>query len=257
MNGEETSTDIRSAAERAHQFPMRIIYSLLRPAVGVARRFNVALDVLHNLVDMAYLDELKSAESMTIGELAGVMGKSKRTVGYLLQRYREDFFSRTEELELLRTVEAEILRGRTTIDEIARVLSEGQRERLPSALEALRQAGRIERKAGENAGTVYCASDKLSSWVTDEIDSRIDGLNHQMRGISAAVWSRFIRDDGETSAVRTYGFKAKPSTVAGMIAGLIRYLRQQCVDAEEEAFEAGTGSSFLLSFSIAPDDDGK
>ena len=257
MNGESPNTTQQSAAARAYRFPARIIFSLLKPVVKIARRFDISLDALHNLMDMAYLEELKGVEGMTNNELARVMGKSRRTVGYLVRRYREDFFSRTEELELLRVVEAEVLRGRSTTDEITAVLSERQSDRLAGALKALCQAGRIEQRTGADGETSFAVSHQLSSWVTDDIDGRIDGLNHQMRGISAAVWSRFIRDDRETSAVRTYGFKAEPETVARMIKSLIRHIRHECVDAEEEALAAGTGSSFLLSVSVAPEDDGE
>ncbi|MBN1946775.1 MAG: hypothetical protein JW797_13955 [Bradymonadales bacterium] len=237
---------------RSWEFPARIIFGLLRPAVRIARHFNLSLKKLSGYLEMAYIDQLQREEKLSNSEIGQIIDKSMRTVGYLLQRYRGDFLVSAEDTALLRTVEAEILRGSQTRTSLESILQANERDRLPWALRTLCESGRVHRLVDSQEDR-YEVSNRLCSWVSADIERRIDGLNHQMEATASAVFSRFIREDNGTSAVRTYSFLARSEQIGPMIEQLIQTLRAQCIQMEEEALEKGDGNRYLVTFALAPE----
>lgn len=237
---------------RSWEFPARIICGLLKPAVRIARHYNLPLKKLTGYLEMTYIDQLQREEKLSNGEIAQIIDKSIRTVGSLLQRYRGDYLVQAEDIALLRAVEAEILRGSQSRADLESILPAADRDRLPWALRTLCESGRV-RRVVDRDDERYEASQHLSSWVSADIEGRIDGLNHQMEATASAVFSRFIREENGTSAVRTYSFLARSEQVGRMIEQLIQSLRSQCVEVEEDALESGGGTRYLVTFALAPE----
>src|SRR5688572_32846204 len=93
----------RMADLRAMQ--LRLVYSLLKPAVRAAARFGVPIRILDDLLRLAYFEHLERA-GLSLKEIADRFGQSVRHMYSLQQQTRGDFLAAERDPGLGRAIEA-------------------------------------------------------------------------------------------------------------------------------------------------------
>jgi hypothetical protein len=232
----------------ATELQRRVVYSLLRPAVRLARRFRLPLKTLEELVRLAYFEELRRGRGLAQSEVARIFGKSLRTVGMLEKQARGDFLAPEREVELTRRVEDALDTG-STADAVADQLGEPV-DAVERVVAGLLGAGRAERLPD---GRVALDRSYVSL-VSEALVARVDGLNHQLDVLVSAVSARFLNGRGPATA-RTLSFVGTDEIIEALGAELARLARQKCGDAEEAALEAGGHRDFGFTFALAPLDE--
>ncbi len=225
----------------------RLVYALLRPAVRLARRFRLPLKALESLCRLAYFEELRLARGLPHTDIARALDMSPRTVATLEKQLRGDFLAPAREVEFARRVEDALGEART-VEAVAADL-DAPPDDVRRTVEGLVGSGRV-RALGDDTFVVDRA---YVSLVEDALAARIDGLNHQLDVIAAAVVSRFLNGPGPSLA-RTLSFVADPARVEQLADRLARELRRQCGDTEEEALRDGAHENYALTFALAPTD---
>jgi len=228
----------------------RLIYALLQPVAALCRRFRVPLDVVEGLCRLAYYEELRRGQQATQSQIASIFGRSLRTVVGVERRFRSDFLSPQYEVELSRKLEERLAVGEATVAELATELDAPEDE-ISRLLTGLVATGRAV-----NEGDRFALSERFQSLVTDDLRARIDGLKHQLDVMTAAVRARFLtREDTRPSVARTLSFVGTPDDVETMIDNLVRTLRLQAIDVEENALKGGNFDRYAVTMALAPVQD--
>ena len=233
----------------------RLVFSLLRPAVRLCRLFRLPLRTLQDLARLAYLEELRRRGGATQAEAADLLGTSLRTVASLDEQYRGDFLAPEREVELARRIEDTLGRGPATAERLA-ALPGAEAEGVERALVGLVTAGRVEglgAAGGDPSG--YRLRRSFVSLVGDGLLARIDGLNHQLDVIAAAVRSRFLGGDERPALARTLSFVGTSERVSALANELARSVRQRCADAEEDSLGQDGFESYSVTLALAPGDE--
>jgi hypothetical protein len=231
----------------ALELQQRLVFSLLKPAVRLCRRFRLPLKQFEALCRLAYFEELRRKGEMTHAEMARVFGTSLRTIGHLERQYRGNFFTPEDEEERRRRVEAVLRDGPATAAAIAAALREPAEEVEP-LLQSLRAAGRVLADGG-----TWRLDPAFRSLVRADFDARVDGLNHQLEVVVEALRCRFLGGDGP-SVARTLSFVGRPEDVERFCRELVRVLRDGCGEAEEAALAEGAADrrEFAVTLALAP-----
>ena len=227
----------------------RLVYSLLRPVARMSRRFRLPLKTLEELCRLAYFEAVRRQGDVPQAEVARIFGRSLRTVGILERQFRANFLAPVDEVEFTRRVEGALDSGPRSAADVATEL-DAPADRVLSVLEGLVGTARVTR-APDGRFTV---DRRYVSLVTDDPAARIDGLNHQLDVLAAAVVTRFLEPD-RTSIGRTLSFVATPEVVEALAATLARELRARCGEAEEASLEAGDYARYGVTFALAPLDE--
>ncbi len=236
----------------APELQRRLIFSLLRPVVRLSRRFHLPLKTLEELCRLAYFEEIRRRGEIPQAEVARRFGKSLRTIGSLERRYRSNFFAPEEELEFARRVEERFEEEPSSVEEIAEGLNSSLDE-IRRVVESLSAAGRLK----ESSPARYSIERSFRSLMREDLKARIDGLNHQLDIIAAAVRARFLAPRGNAIA-RSLSFVAHTEDMEALGDTLIKALREQCGAAEEAALKRGSFQQVGVTLALAPmetDDD--
>lgn len=227
----------------------RLVFSLLKPAVRLCRRFRIPLKQFEALCRLAYFEEHRRRGGMTHAEMAKAFGLSLRTIGNLERQYRSNFFAPEDELERRRRIEGVLRGGPATAAAVAAALREpaGDVERL---LVSLTAAGRVRVEPG-SAPPLYRLDHRFRSLVRSDFLARIDGLNHQLDVIGAAVRGRLLGGAGPALA-RTLSFIGRPEDVERFCKSLVDTLRRGCGEVEEQALQAGGYAEYGVTLALAP-----
>lgn len=248
------SDDPTAVEASVPELQRRLVFSLLRPAVRLCRFFRLPLKTLEDLCRLAYFEELRHRGDTPQAEIARTFGKSLRTVGTLERQYRTNFFAPERELEFARRVESVFEHGSRTTAEVEAALADdadATADEIERAVEGLLSAGRIVVEARDGDCPRYALDRRFISLVQSDLEARVDGLNHQLDVIAAAVRSRFLAPRRRAIA-RSLAFVAHPDDVEALGEALVRALRDRCSDAEETALEAGGYERYGVTLALAP-----
>lgn len=185
----------------------RVIYSLLRPAVRLGRRFGIGLKEMKEWVELVYYHELKD-ENLTLQEAADVAQVSRRKVAQLAKRLKQNFFSPEQQAGLARRIEFMLWAGPMTEGRIRQAFRDAPEEELDVALEKLVEEERVE-VSGERTRTFSVPRKEFRLYANNWI-SRVDGLNNQLGTLVHTVVGRFFEDD-DRAFQRTLDFRVRPS----------------------------------------------
>ena len=241
----------------------RVLYSLLLPAVRLARRCHVSLDRVTEMVTLAYVGDLRST-GLTLKESATALGKSIRTVTGITRRLREDFFAPEREHGLPRRVEYLLFSQPLTADELLKALNQGpvvghqvvSSEALHGALQILVDEGRARQEARAGGEAVYEVTQRYANLVRAGLSRRVDALNHLGEALADTVMSRFF-DENEVAFARTLTFSAPVAGVMALRKKVYDTVRLAASDLEDEAAETGSsGEKYSLVFAITPTQGG-
>ena len=196
-----------STATTLPELQRRLIFSALRPAARLASRFHLPWKTLEELARLAYFEELRRRRGASHTAIARVLDLSLRSVGSLEKLYRSDFLAPERELEFARRVEEAFDQGPTTVEAVALALAADPAE-VERVVEGLLGAGRL---LAQPDGALSLDR-RFRSLVQADLKARIDGLNHQLDVLVAAVQARFFTADRPAMA-RTLTFVATPEAI--------------------------------------------
>lgn len=229
---------------------LRLVYSLLKPALRMASRFDIPVRGLVELVRLGYFEVL-SRRGMPSAEIARVFGQTPRHLRSLARRFKSDFFDAETQIGLVREVE-ELVAARTpTPEEVVAALPGADERDVNSALERLVGEERVERLADGRLriGRRYVVM------TSEGFTQRIDALNHHLDGIYRATVQRLVHDERHTAMIKTITISAVPAELAEYLCELEGELRRRLAELEESAaFRGAQDQRFTLGLAVAAAD---
>lgn len=230
------------------EMQLRLIYSLLKPAVRAAARFGVPIRTLGELLRLAYFEHL-SREGMSMTDIARRFGQTPRHMRSLAQRLKSDFFRAERDVGLAREVEALVAAREPDRAELVRALPTWEADEVHAAVDELVGEGRVE--ATPN-GRLRMAQ-RYVLLKTDEFHHRVDSLNHLLDGTYRAVLHRLVFDNKRTALTKTISFSAVEDQLVSFVQRLEGELRRELAALDEAAtFQGEADRRFTLGFTLAP-----
>lgn len=227
---------------------LRLVYSLLKPAVRAAARFHVPVRTLVELVRLAYF-ELLAHGGLTQAQIARRFGQTERHMRSLAQRLRTDFFRAEHEIGLVREIEDLVATRSPTAADIHAQLRAFDAARIEEAIDQLL---REERIVQDDSGRLVI-SPKYVLLSSEQFQHRIDALNHFMDSVDRAIISRLVFDEREEAMMKTISFSATPEKLRAFARALEGDLRRGISTLEEDAaFEGVVGQRYALAISLTP-----
>ena len=230
-------------------YKQRILYSLFRCVSRVALRLSMPLSQMNDLFQMAYFHEAREEKGMGLGDVADLFGKSLRTVSSLHNRYRGDFFSPEEEIQLRREIALRVQDGPIDPARLATEFPQAKGARLTTALDDLLREKRILLD-----GDRFRRNPEDHDFFSEtDIRARVDGLNRQMDIVAEAVWRRFFEEEEKTRATaRSYVFQSTPEEFDRLQERLTTYLRDQAIAVDDAASEQTTATRCAITLAATP-----
>jgi hypothetical protein len=248
MAQHSTAQDTSPTSIPYPEYMLRMLFTMFYPAVKMAVDFNYPLDTVKDMMTLALWREAKSKHS-TINLISLIFGKSTRTVKALSARFNKGGFFEETETNLMRRVEDLLLQKPMTMDELADRLphcNEFDSTRL--AVQALVNEGRIEAlpeaRGSRPRYRVVLRHHDLYSGVAWE--ARIDALQEHLEAVTETVRRRFLGDEPETAAARTFTFSARPEEMERFREDLFEFVRTRYAELEANAEGADDARVFAL-----------
>jgi hypothetical protein len=227
---------------------LRLVYSLLKPAVRAAARFHVPVRTLVELVRLAYF-ELLTRNGLTQAQIARRFGQTERHMRSLARRLRTDFFKAEQEIGLVREIENLVGTHSPLQSELHKKFRAFGEAQVDEAVDLLLGEERIVR---DDSGRL-AISQKYVLLSSDQFQHRIDALNHFLESVGRAVISRLVFDEREEAMMKTISFSASPARLRTFVRTLEGDLRREIAAMEEDAaFEGSTAQRYALAISLAP-----
>jgi hypothetical protein len=224
---------------------LRLVYSLLKPAVAMAARFHVPMRTLAELCRLTYFEVLRR-DGLSQAAVGERLGQTARHMRSLARKLKTDFFAAESEVGLVREVESEVARNSPTLARLYEALPGWAPADVDRAVEALLAEGRIARnKTRLEIARRYLV---LSS---EKFHHRIDALNHFLSGVTLAVAQRLIFEERDQAMVKTISFVARPAELEEFLRRLEANLRREVAILEEQAQFEGEGQRFILGLFAA------
>lgn len=229
------------------EYKQRVVYSLFRAAARVALRLNMPLDQLESLIQMAYFQEAREREGLQLDAIAGLFGKSLRTVSSLHNRFRGDFFAPERELAFRRAIAALVNHAALDDVRLRAAFPEVSEVEMAAALDDLVRERKIVRE-----GASWRRHPDAHEFTGPDAMAKVDGLNRQMDVVAATVWHRLVSGSERPALARTLVFHASDADLASMLEAVQQLVRDRAI-AADRAFEAsGVGAEVGLTFAAAP-----
>lgn len=226
----------------------RVIYSLLRPAVRLARRFGVGLKEMKEWVELAYYHQLKE-EGLTLDEAADAAQVSRRKVAQLAKRLKINFFSPEHEAGLPRRIEFMLWAAPLTAGRIRQALGVEDDE----VQDALRRLVREERVTqSDDRNPVYSVPRSEFRLYANNWIARVDGLNNQLGSLTNTVFGRFFKQD-DRAFQRTLDLRVRPQDIAQLERLYEDDIFKRLVELDEAARDCEESIPMGLSIQWAPD----
>ena len=230
------------------EMQLRLIYSLLKPAVRAAARFGVPIRSLGELLRLAYFEHL-SREGMSMTEIARRFGQTPRHMRSLAQRLKSDFFRAERDIGLAREVEALVAAREPTRAEAVAALPTWDAAEVELAIDELCGEGRVEAAPD---GRLRMAQ-RYVVLKSDEFHHRVDSLNHLLDGTYRAVLHRLVFDNRRTALTKTISFSALEESLVAFVQRLEGELRRELAALDEDAtFRGEADRRFTLGITLAP-----
>lgn len=226
----------------------RVIYSLLTPAVKLARLFGVPLKDLTTWVETAYFYEVRSTGATL--EISGkALGVSQRKATRLSKQLRESFFLPEVGHNLPRRIEFMLWAQPMGSARIKQVLPGVTESAVEAALDVLLSRGRIRERVGRTL--MYEAVESVRRLPRDTWMARIGGLNSFVENLTHATFGRFFRREPRAFA-RTVSFQVPPGAVNELDKLYEELLLPRLREITEQAEECESGEPMQLSLCWAP-----
>jgi hypothetical protein len=240
------------------EFAMRVLYSLLKPAVALADRFGVSMKDLEGLLGRAYYQR-KRERGLTLPDMARELQVSTRTADRLAKSLRDNFFSPEEQHELPRRVEFLLWSGPRSLARLQQLLPEVSVAQLEAALESLIAEERAAFEPGRTP--MYRATRRANRLLDNTMAARVDGLNHLLQTLQETVRRRFFLQDQRAGA-RTIGLRVRREEITEIERLYEEVLWAKLVELDSRAREANEDEVVEIGLALCwspmsdtPDDD--
>lgn len=249
-----TAPDSTPKAIPYPEYVLRILFTMFYPAVKMAVEFNYPLDTVKDMMTLALWREAKRKHA-TINLISLIFGKSTRTVKALSARFNKGGFFADTETNLMRRVE-DLLRQRPmTMDELS--------ERLPHcnefdstalAIAALLREGRVcEVPRDPGAPVRYHVVEQHFDLYSDaNWGNRIDALSEHLEAVTETIRRRFLSDDPQSAAARTFTFSARPADMEAFREELFAFVRARYQELEAMAGDSDDARVYALYTGVTP-----
>jgi hypothetical protein len=227
------------------QAQLRLVYSLLKPAVLMAARFHVPMRSLADLLRLSYFETLRR-EGLSQAAVGERLGQTARHMRSLARKLKSDFFAAESEVGLVREVESEIARSRPTLKRLYESLPGWPESEVDRALTSLLAEGRIARDKQR-----YETAQRYLVLSSEKFHHRVDALNHFLGGVSRAIAQRLIFEEREQAMIKTISFVARPEKFVELLRTLEANLRREIAALEEDAQFEGAGQRYVLGLFAA------
>lgn len=236
---------------RVSEMQLRLVFSLLKPAIRIAGRFHIPVRALTELVRLAYYEHL-AREGLDTAAIAERFGQTPRHMRSLAQRLASDFFTAERDIGLVREVEA-LVTSEITEQRVVDRLPAFAPDQVQRAIALLLEEGRIAR--ADNGSLV--PSPRYVVFASDKFVHRIDALNHFLDGVYHSVIQRLVFDNQETSMMKTLSFSAIRGDLIAFREWLTAGLRRELGELDEKATFQGEGDQrYTLAVAVTPIDTG-
>lgn len=229
----------------------RLLFPFLRTAARLAARFRLPLDRVTELTQLAYFQELRRRRPRDLSGVAADLGVSLRTAGTLSQKLKGDFLKPELDVRPLRELTALLLDGPQRRSRLLAAADDDERGRRERALDVLLGNGWVSAR-DDGDDPLLSLTGTLRSFVSDDLDRRLDGLSHQLEIVEQSAAQRFVLRNDDTARGRTWFFAARPDAVAALIEETVRELRHRVIDLEETALREGDYQRFGVTLAITP-----
>jgi len=230
------------------EYVLRILFASFFPAVKTAVEFNYPLDTVKDMMTLALWREAKRKHS-TINLISLIFGKSTRTVKALSARFNKGGFFNTTETNLMRRVEDFLRQRPMTMDELAdRLPHSNEFDSTRVAVKALLRDGRIrELPSRHGVRPQYTFVPQHHDLYSDgDWEARIDALYEHFEAITETIRRRFLSDQPDSAAARTFSFKGRPEDVEAFREEFFDFLRTKLADIEAKAVDADDTELFSV-----------
>lgn len=188
------------------EFIRRLVYSLSKPAVRIADRFELGLKEMSTLAQIAYY-ERKRSRGLALRQIADQFDTSTRTVDRLAKTMRSNFFEPEHEHELPRRIEFMIWSQSMSLARLTQLLPGYDPAQIEEAVALLLERKRIEERPGRTS--VFMATAAANRLPDDTDAAKIDALNHLLGTVIEAVERRFLESDSRAAA-RNVSLRVRP-----------------------------------------------
>ncbi|MCA9520419.1 MAG: hypothetical protein KC609_05585 [Myxococcales bacterium] len=175
----------------------RVLYSLLKPVVKLARVNGISSKALAAWVQLAYFHDLRRS-GLTMAEACERLDISMRTASRLSKQLKQDFFRPEREHQLPRQIEFMLWLQPLSEARLEQALPGVERDEIRAALETLIAEKRIVEQRGRT--TTYSAASSTDRLVRPGWMARIGGLNSLLSTVLNAIYGRFFGNGAPTFA---------------------------------------------------------
>jgi hypothetical protein len=222
------------------QYKHRLLFSLLRAAARVGLRFRMPLHQMELLLQMAYFEQARERQGLTLDAISDLFGKSLRTVSTLQRTFKSDFFSPERDVALRRDVAAEIGRGARSLPMLVERIPSVTRTEVYAAVEDLVREGRVLR-IGDG---LRRNPEEFSFFDELNVMARIDGLNRQMDIVADTVWMRLVNEAPDGEIARSFVFAAEPEEFRRLAEDLVNIARERALAADDRGQASATARRY-------------
>ena len=219
---------------------LRLVYSLLKPAVAMAARFHVPMRTLAELLRLAYFEVLRR-EGLSQAKVGERLGQSDRHMRSLARKLKSDFFAAEVEVGRVREVESEIAKHSPTEKQLFASMSGWTEAELAEAVATLVAEGRVVQDKNR-----LKTAQRYLVLASDKFHHRVDALNHFLSGVTQAVAQRLIFEERDEAMVKTISFVARPLKLQEFLRALEANLRRDIAALEEDSQFEGEGQRYVM-----------
>jgi len=228
----------------------RIIYSLLGPAVHMARAFGVPMKDLGTWVELAYVKDLMD-RGVTLKEASERLQVSVRKISMLTRQLRENFFAPEEEHELPARIEFMLWAEPLSRKRIKQYLSEVEEEFVDETLDKLLEDGRIALVQGRTP--TYTVVRRAQRLVRDDLMAKVDALNTLLDTLVDAIYGRFFKREPKAFA-RTLQLRVRAEDLQELAKLYEEHIWETLKNLDAAAEDDPNAIPFRLALFWAPDD---
>ncbi len=228
----------------------RVIYSLLKSSVKLARVFGVPLKELVSWLETAYFHEIRST-GVTLKETSDLLGVSQRTTVRLSKQLRESFFLPEIVHSIPRQIEFMLWSRPMGIARIKQVLPNLEAKDIEEAVAELLRTGRIKERHGRTL--MYEAVSNVRRLPRDNWMAQIGGLNSFVDTLTNATYGRFFKKEQRAFA-RTASFPVPRGQVELLGKLYEDVILPRLTEISKDGEQCEDGEPMQLSLAWAPYD---
>ncbi len=170
----------------------RVLYSVLLPAVRLARLLTIPLRSLQDWTQMSYFEEWRR-QGKKLREIAELLGISPRKVALLSKRLKQNFSAHEQDMALPRQIEYQLWPGPMSSARIKQVIKNATPEEIDEALVRLVAENRVTIVQRER-NVVYEVPRSHNRFTATDFGTKLDGLERFLEIVARTIHLRFFQE---------------------------------------------------------------